>query len=481
MNQLAEFSKSLQIIINNFNNQQTQILQREESRFEQLRNLFNTDLSNIDKDAKTLNSQEVEEIRQAQTELNTQLVRIDNEIKGLFQINLQPIENQYNTKLSSIQQQISTLQEQENSEIKKTESNLQVALQKVKKQLKEVENQHFQKIEDEANEKIAKIIQKRREVENKEHAEKGHLLENIQELALKSNLANYKISDYATTIFTDGHINPDIIVSNLRRSGIITAADFTAVNDSGGIKKTNGGWIKVSQVGGYRAKSLGSWRNKMERNLPTSVPQTIKDEELKKINKKYEPDYQKLDTQEQEIRNEAQAKKDLISSVMAEKVKYANKNEQQLKQNAQISKENIKITFANLRQELENNFQVLQNEFYQTVIPIRKKIDADKLVFQKQQIQVKENYKIIYEKIKLKYDNLNEVNNEKAKKLEQSLTQKFTDINNETVKSLNGNLHKHKSEFTQKWQEIYNFTENLNTEISNLRELQEKYLTIDAK
>ena len=221
---------------------------------------------------------------------------------------------------------------------------------------------------------------------------------------------------------------------------------------------------------------MGIWRSKMERNLPTSAPQTIKDEELKKIKKKYEPDYQKLNAQEQEIRNEAQTKKASISSTMAGKVKDANRNEQQLKQTALISKENTKTKFAELRQELENNFQVLQNEFHQTVISIRKKTDADKLVFQKQQLQVKEDYKIICEKIKSKYDSLNGENNKKAKKLERSLIQKFAHINNETVKVLNENLQKHNSEFAQKRQEISNFEKDLNLEVVKLKHLQEQYV-----
>ncbi|MCW3466956.1 protein kinase domain-containing protein [Chitinophaga nivalis] len=206
------YELALKALFDNFRSDEALILSKEKSQIGQLKSHFTVEMANIDKLAKGLHIQEVQEIKIMFEILKTTHAKIDQEIKQLYSDILEKRYESHEMQKSALQKNIYDLQKQEQIDI-------------------------------------------------------NNLTQN------PAKLSKYRISEEVREIF--GSNNKQAVIS-LSYVGIYTASDFIDISSDGNLKIRSGQWIKATGIGWNRAYLLNEWRKKCEVKANETITKTVK-------------------------------------------------------------------------------------------------------------------------------------------------------------------------------------------------------------
>jgi serine/threonine protein kinase len=312
----------------NFQKYQQAKIKDEIENIENIKSQYQKALSLIDIEAETLFRKEYNMLETLEQETLHKLSTYDAKIKQLHGIQIQPVEQKYTSSLNNLQQQNTSLIEQEAKEVKKLELELMRKINDIKREIQKIETDFISQHDLALNQQLQEISKKRNDLKFRRDKTLATALEIYQGNFLNTQSSQYDINTDARSIFNDQYADLSRIVRNLASYGINTAADFSAVNADGEILTASGKWVKVPQVGGYRADCLEAWRRTKSRNAPTTVPQLLPQSETDNIKKQYDIEYIKLEQEERTARNEALNKKANVPSLFINQKIEVDKKEQ---------------------------------------------------------------------------------------------------------------------------------------------------------
>jgi DNA-binding helix-hairpin-helix protein with protein kinase domain len=262
-------------------------------------------------------------------------------------------ELQVNSEKENLTVQLSSLNQRETTQIQLLDTQLKNSLEDIKKQIQIHEKEFTTRLEGQYKLKLSELQKRKDDLKKREIRLLAEALEKYQSGFSNNQLNQYKIYDDRFSIFTDSYADPDRIVANLNRSGIVTAADIKGVDESGRILKANGSWIKVSEVAVTRAKKLEAWRKRMERQSPAaSPPQTLPYSEELKVKQALAADLQKIEEDEKKLSKEIMAQKNTPNSELAKILAQAKANELKVTNDIQQKKQLVSKEISGLRNEI---------------------------------------------------------------------------------------------------------------------------------
>lgn len=432
-----------------FANEINNILQREKHDIDKLIGFYLIKAKAIDKNAQDLFIKETEKYSIFQNTYLKEFNSLELKIKEEYEVTVRNYEYNSSKQRDSLNIELINLNNKEIEQIKQLDLILKKNLEDIKLKIQKIEKEFAEKIDNDSKTKFQSIEQKRNQLKLKEKKLLAEALEKYQSTYTNNSLSQYKISDDKYSIFTDSYADPDRIVANLSRSGIVTAADIKGVDESGRILKSNGSWVKVSDVAITRAKKLDEWRRRKERMSPTySPPQTLPYSEEIKVKQVLAIENQKIDNEEKLLRQAILKNKINIPTQLSVHLAEAKKLEQNVTNDVQIKKMNTTKIFKNERDKL----QIKINELTANANKIK---SAQQQLFDKNTKLLKGKIEILknskdeyYLKVRSEYDPLhNQLINE-LKQLDNLFKNELTTLNSSIFNDIN--------EVNTKYEETYN-------------------------
>lgn len=296
----------------------------------------------VDAKAESLFQKEVEEYISFEKTFVRELNSIEFKIKEEYELTVNSFEYNHTKEREELLANLSSIKSKETEQIKQLDAQLKNGLEDIKKKIQKLEKEFNDKIDNDNKAKLQAIELKRNQLKIKEKKLLIEALEKYQSTFTNSNLSQYKISDEKYSIFTDMYADPDRIASNLARNGILTAADIKGVDESGRILKSNGTWVKVSDVALTRAKKLDEWRKRKERLSPSATPpQSLPYSEELKVKNTILPEYNKLDEEERLLKQNIIQSKKSIPNQIALQLSEAKNLETKITNEIQAKKMNL--------------------------------------------------------------------------------------------------------------------------------------------
>lgn len=354
INLLETHKKQLEFERNKNSDEINHILQHEKFNIEKVVNSYLIKSREIDKRAQEYFIKEVEKYRHFQSTYIKELNFLEFKIKSEYEAIVRNFDSNYTKERDSFDVELLHLNNKEIQQIKQLDAILKKNLEEIKSKIQKHEKEFSEKIDSDSKEKLEAIKIKKSQLKLREKKLLDAALEKYQSTFTKNSLNQFKISDDKYSIFTDPYADPDRIVANLSRSGIVTAADIIGVDESGRILKSNGSWVKVSDVAITRAKKLDEWRRRKERMSPSSSPpQTLPYSEEMKVNKSLTVEYQKIDDEEKALQQEILKKKNNISNQLSVHLTQSKKLEMDTTNDIQNKKAEVTKTFKKERDKLQ--------------------------------------------------------------------------------------------------------------------------------
>ena len=438
LNQIGVQKKQLQIERNKKTDEIGLLIKNEKNKIEALTNSYLLKAKTIDKKAQDYFIREKEKYYTIQRTYLKEFNSLELKIKEEYELTVKNFEHNNNKERDQLTAELQNLNNKEIEQIKILDLQLKKGLDEIKAKIQQLEQEFNSKIDSESNAKLQAIDLKKNQLKQKEKKLLAEALEKYQSTFTNNNLNQFKISDDKYAIFTDSYADPDKIVANLSRSGIITAADIKGVDESGRILKSNGSWVKVSDVALTRAKKLDEWRRRKERTSPSSSPpQTLPYSEELKIKQNLAIEIQKIDEEEKDFRQQILKSKSNMLSELSIHLSEAKKLEMNVANNIQNTKLNISRTFKIERDKIQlkftkqlsnyNKLKIIQQQLFdKNTIQLKGKIDTLK--------KAKDEY---YSKIKSEFDPFHiELANE-LKYLESLYQNDLKNIRNITLDKMN--------------------------------------------
>ncbi len=373
--------KEIQTIIRRFKVYHDEAILQEKEQFNKLRSAFESDVSRLDNMAGYLMKEEEKELEQLQRGLLEKLAKINEEIRNSYRDIVGVLEGQYDSKIGELERELQDVRESGDRMQQKEEQQLQQSIKAVRDEFEGKKRQYIAGVQKEEEEKLFNIRNKRKIIEEEERKE----VERMANDPARGGLSQYRISEYASRIFFDGHTDPNQLASSLARNGIITAADFIAV-DGPMIKKIDGSWIRISGIAEVRARALYQWRMR----LPAIPAPALTKEEINVIKGRFEQQYNKLQNEENSIRNEMKAKIDKADIILAMPRQASERAERKLREEANERREVLKVGATIRHKRIAEQLEKMKKESVNTLTPLRKKmsIKEDEFLQRKKEIQV---------------------------------------------------------------------------------------------
>lgn len=365
------------------------LLHNEMLSIDKIRSSYLMKAKQIDLKAEALFHKEKEEYINFEKNFIKESNAIEFKIKQEYQLTVNSIEKNYTKEREKLLAGLNTINIKENEQIKQLDAQLKNGLEEIKFKIKRLEKELNDKFDNENRVKFKAIEMKRNQLNFKEKMLLTEALEKYQSKFTNNNLSQYKISDEKYSIFTDMYADPDRIALNLERNGIVTAADIKGVDESGRILKSNGSWVKVSEVALTRAKKLDEWRRRKERlNPSTPPPQSLPYSEELKVKNTISPEFNRLDEEERLLKQQIIHSKKNIPNQIASQLSEAKKLETKIISETQAKKLNISNTCKIQRNQLEHNIKELTDN--------HNRLKANqKQVFEKRTKDLKEKLEVL--------------------------------------------------------------------------------------
>lgn len=438
LSQIEGQKKQLQIERNIKTEEIASHLKSEKNRIEATTNSYLIRAKTIDKKAQDCFIKETEKYTTFQRTYLKEFNSLELKIKDEFEITVKNYEYNNTKEKDKLYSDLLILNNKEVEQIKQLELQLKKSLDDIKSKIQKLEQEFSEKIDNESNAKLQAIDIKKNQLKQKEKKLLAEALEKYQSTFTNNSLNQFKISDDKYSIFTDSYADPDRILANLSRSGINTAADIKGVNESGRILKSNGSWVKVSDVGLTRAKKLDEWRRRKERSSPSaSPPQTLPYSEELKVKQILAVEIQKIVEEEKALRQQILKSKSNITSQISTHLSDAKKLEMNVTNDIQSKKINISRTFKIERDKIQLKINELLSNYNKLKIIQQQLFDKNtKLLKDKIDIlkKTKDEY---YSKVKSEFDPFHiELSNE-LKQLNSLYQNDLNNIRNATLDKMN--------------------------------------------
>jgi len=480
-----EINRQAKVLIKEFNNiktnfqlSQQNILKQESQNIANIKSHYHKELSSVDDEATRLFLQEQQLLEQLEQETLIKIGFYDTKIKQFYSTQIQPIEQKYTSLLNSLQQQNTALLEQEALEIKRLETDIKVRIDEIRKEIQKIETDFISQHDSALNTKLKEITKRRNDIRLKEEKALATALERYQGHFLSGQSSQYSISADAHNIFNDQYAESTRIIRNLSNYGINTAADFSAVNASGEILTATGRWIKVPQVGGYRAERLEAWRKTKSRNAPSAVPQMLPQAETDTIKQQFKAEYNKLEQEERLARNEALSKKANVPSLLVNQKIEADKREQYLIQDLENRKNQIKVSYTANRQKLSLHYNKLQQEYQSVISRERQPFEQEKVITTNQQVLIRSKFEVEKKDLQSKFDPLHPTITNKANELKISTEAKIMQVRKKHQNLLQSNFQQFSAQHNEVKTSWINFHKGLINFTAELKLMQDEYKRI---
>ncbi len=456
-----QFEQELKNIVLHFNQYQNIILSNFENECNNTKSMANQELQRWDSKSRKTLQNEVETLQNLYQNFLQQKQDIEKKVNNPSQT--QSFAQQHEKKTNDLQNQLYQLQRQEETEYQRIEKTTQQNIAIIQQHINTLESQQIAKIEHQLQEKIRQITLQKREIDTKENEEKIDVLKII-------NAENFKINDYAMHIFGDTKASQFVLA--LHAFNIKTANDLVDVKFSTGeIKNRFNRWIKVPQMGEVRVRKLWAWKDEVSVKIKKAQQQ-----EFELIKKKYEPLLSPFLQQEQQAQYQARQQKNDALLVINTQKQEASLQEKRILQQSILQKKEFTDRMILEKQDIQKAFQELQNEFFQHNTIIRAEMENKKNVIQQQQNELYLNYQkeeqMQRQSFEAEQKRLVQMAQETAQNFLQNCEQIFTSFSQE----INTNYQQSHYLFRLKRQEITNFLENLQQNISELHKLQQSFL-----
>lgn len=288
------------------------------------------------------------------------------------------MEFSHNQLIADTQQKIPLLIKAEQEENVRVDKELHLAKMGLVQKLRNIERQQAQAIDNELVLKLSELQTLKQNIDTRQAQAIAKVSETLDEFVarrqstmLQTRLSAFRIADEVKQIFNDAYADHAVLLENLHKFGIHTAADFKEVTDNFEIRTQTNALVKIPTIVGKRALNLGNWRMRVENNLPEITDEQLKREELAKVYAAFAPEYEALTRTEQEIRLAAQEKKKSIPELLQAPRQELIVEEKQLEAEALSERQNLKKHFDLQKQGVENELRALQLAYYQRVAPAR--------------------------------------------------------------------------------------------------------------
>lgn len=429
----------------------------------------------LDKAARNLFAQELALLTQIEETKRQLLSARKSYLQYLYNNTIDPLETQINSLKSKYSSQINTILDAEANEVVEIEKCARLKINQINIKIKQLERSAHLQSDQEMGRASEKIEAKRKEIDQREQKALAQALERHQNNFITSQLSQYSIRKDAYTIFDDQHANPDRIANYLAKNGILTAADFTSVNSTGKILTKAGLWVKVSDVGVYRAEKLERWRQAKLRNSPITVPQSLPLYETLTIKSEYNKMRDQLQQEEAQTREAALRKLGSNPQALGKARLLLNDELKKTEKEEKLAKEKIKEKYHSKREEYNNNFRSI-------IDSLNKEILQNKTEFERQrQIKFEEENKYLKklltdrEQVIRQFDIHHEPLLRRAGELFASVEVRVGSLRMATKVALNHNHSNTSEQFKRKVQELDISIENANRFVEELSFLQFTY------
>ncbi len=370
---IASMEQLRRQVFSKFEQQQTEHLRQAQSQIQQAVGTFKQKLAHIDQVAVKLYWQEKKTFEQIEGQLQQQLAQIDKPKQQYIQTHLRPIEILFARKIAPIAQQLQAINQQEMTAIKIVRDNYQKKISAARQRLNVTIQRHYRAIMSAAARKLKKLASKRRSLQKKEAKEVKLYLKEWQKEYVLQNLANYKIADYAHSIFRDAHAHPQEIARLLARHGIVTAADFDTVFPTKGIRmRRTGKIVKLPGMGSVRSMSLFGWQKRIRAALQAQLPSVLAQyTPTTQIARSFKQQYNQILEEEQQINEEAENEKRMAYSQIISKNSKIIQTEQVIKQQLQQKITTLQSQFSDSKKSLERQISELKAQCIKATQNIR--------------------------------------------------------------------------------------------------------------
>ncbi len=359
-------------------NQLIQLVQKvstEQQGFQlQFKNFFSQKISELSEyksqltqKSKQLNEEEVRKLQNlyAHRLMTTDL--LEKKYIETIRTQLKPIHETFLPKQHAAEHQIQVLNAAYNDAILAKDNKLNQWLVAIENRVKKEEQKYFDKFEKEYNIQFKKLQTQKNKLNNEQKKELKLVENNFYSNAIYDQLSNFKIYDAAMHLFGGNYATVDNILMNLAYCGVVTAADFSLVNElNGSLLTKNGNWVRISGLNAGWAKQLSDWRTKLIRGMNTNIANIpLKSNDLEKVYKKYELKFYNIELEERKLWHQLQKQRNTIPTLLS-RLNYLAKNK-----------------IIQLKKEHEKGIIVLNNKYYPKIQKCQLKLSNLQTAYQK--------------------------------------------------------------------------------------------------
>ncbi len=351
---LQQEQKELHKITKAFEQKQTLILKDEQKQFDQMLQPFEKKLLQIEKKGQQLAGKEETE-RQKN---HNQSVKKSTELLQQIQVQQLITLALRHRDSSQLQQQLRKMREYTHKQKQVLHSDLQQSILLLKSDFQQQKRKQLKLVDEQLNKKLKQFQKKHHKIEV-EQKEAFEIAAHTQLNPLTRQwLKSHRIKDHVSRMFSGKYAKNSVIVNQLSRFGINTAADFAKANSNGKLLKTNGKWVKVPKVGLKRAKKLEEWRSKLLRQTPLSrlFPSSVSTSP--QTQKQFAPKFLIIENQVRQARKQSQQKR-------ANTLATFERKEQTLEGKTKRLQQKTEREQQQLQQKTDKEIQAIKDQFLQ--------------------------------------------------------------------------------------------------------------------
>lgn len=247
------------------------LIEQEHLIVNSLKEKYSCEMHSIDERAEIMFRNEYNEMEKLENQFSTEKQNLENQISKKRQEYLTSLETKYKFEQDLIQIEIQKLNQRRLMEYRQIEEKYAVTLENEQQTINKLNQKHNQEVEAQfLNQKLA-IEQKIIELDNKQNYLLTTSFESYKHTELNKRLRECKLRNDSVMIFSEPYYQALKFISNLESFGIRCAADIIRTNESGGILKANGVWVKVPDIGRVRSKNIMKWCKKMEMQILANI------------------------------------------------------------------------------------------------------------------------------------------------------------------------------------------------------------------
>lgn len=451
LHKLQNYYKEYDKINQAFTSKQNQILKEEQATFDKTVKLFEKQALQADKKGKSLEEREGKERQKYHAQFSKKAADLLQKMQ--WQEFMYQALRQRNTGL--LQQQLQKMKIHTQQQVELIEANLQQEISLLKNDFQEQKTQQLKHLDEQLRKKMKQWQKKQQKLYKEQTA--------ALEIAAQTNLNpltrqwlnTFKIQIHADRIFGVKARTKTILVNQLSRFGIHSAADFVQANSNGKLLKSSGKWVKVPKVGLKRAKNLEHWRSRLLKQMPLQkiLPNNSKGQI--EIQRKFAPQFRSIEQSIAHERKQNQQKRQNLLTNFERKMQTLEQKIERLEKKADREK---KLMIQQTEKEiktLREQFQKLAKDFSIQPQKVVQQIQQNIERYKKERIKNQEASRKKQQTIGTKFQRDCQNKVLQLKGLQQLSERDIQQLKQKTQQKLQQNLQQHysKMEYAKSHQE----------------------------